>query len=110
MMIFLAVAVIGVIMAVKNRIANNRLANLVKDGKLQDRLDDIKRLQKRPTRKEQDLADLPDPKWDNTTIDLGKAKAEVWGKKGEQYKKSEESIEKLIDKLKDDDEDKEKDG
>ena len=105
MMIFLAVAVIGVIMAVKNRIANNRLANLVKDGKLQDRLDDIKRLQKRPTRKEQDLADLPDPKWDNTTIDLGKAKAE-----GGQYKKSEESIEKLIDKLKDDDEDKEKDG
>ena len=29
MMIFLAVAVIGVIMAVKNRIANNKLSNLL---------------------------------------------------------------------------------
>jgi len=95
MMIFLAIAVIGMIMAIKNRIASNKLTNMVKDGKLRDRLGDIKRLQKRSTR------ELDNPKgFDDTTIDLGKAKGDVW------HKKPEESIDKLIDKLKDKDEEK----
>ena len=74
MMIFLAVAVIGMIMAIKNRIAHNKVTDLVKDDKLRDQLHDIERLQKRPQK---------DPQtWDNTTIDLGKGKGD-W----EKYKK-----------------------
>ena len=77
MMIFLAIAVIGMIMAIKNRIANNKATNLVKDGKLRDKLHDIERLQKRPQ---------------ETKIDLAK-KGDTW------YKKPEESIDELMDKL-----------
>jgi len=77
MMIFLAIAVIGMIMAIKNRIAHNKLRDLVKDGKLRDRLDDIQKMRKRPS-------ELPKG-WDNTTIDLGKGKT-----KWEKYKKPED--------------------
>ena len=87
MMIFLAIAVIGMIMAVKNRVAYNKLADLAKDDKLRDQLDVIKKTRMRP----QDL-----PNWENTTIDLGKAKT-----KWEKYKPK-ESIDELMDKLKED--------
>ena len=88
MMIFLAIAVIGMIMAVKNRVAYNKLADLAKDDKLRDRLDDIKKTRMQPQ-------DLPKG-WENTTIDLGKAKT-----KWEKYKPK-ESIDELMDKLKED--------
>jgi len=86
MMIFLSVAVIGMIMAIKNRIAHNKLTDLVKDDKLRDQLDDIQKMRKRPVPKG----------WENTTIDLGKGKT-----KWEKYK-SKESIDELMDKLKED--------
>ena len=94
MMIFLAIAVIGMIMAIKNRIAMNKTTDLVKDGKLRDQLDDIQKMRKRPS----------EPKWDNTTIDLGKGKGS-WEKLARESRKTEkpkESIDKLIDKLDED--------
>ena len=92
MMIFLAIAVIGMIMAIKNRIAHNKLTDLVKDDKLRDQLDDIQKMRKRPS-------ELPKG-WDHTTIDLGKGKGS-WEKFARESR-NKESIDKLIDKLDED--------
>ena len=92
-------------MAIKNRIAQNRLEGLVNDDtKLRAEMSKIKKKMNTPQR--EDLTkDMPKG-WDNTTIDLGKGKGEVWGQVKAKSKQSEESIEKLMDKLKDEDKDK----
>lgn len=90
MMVFLAIAVIGMIMAIKNRVARNKLENLVKDDKLRDKLDDIEKMRKRPH-------ELPKG-WESKTVNLGKGEGD-W-RQGQV--KPEESIDKLMDKLDED--------
>ena len=94
MMVFIVIAIIGVIMAVKTKYRRNQVSNMLADDKLRDVLADEKKMMDRhrrpePESKRLDWSQNPEPKWG-----------------GEQFGKP--KIDELIKDLKDDVEKEEK--